>query len=75
VRGGTWRFEPVDSNAAARRNSVESSYARPAKVRPTGMPSLTPTPEALKTLYVVQPLPQKLERVRTRVWTSIKSDK
>ena len=24
---------------------------------------------------VVQPLPQKIERVRTRVWTSIKSDK
>jgi putrescine transport system substrate-binding protein len=41
----------------------------------TGNPNLTPTPEALKTLYVVQPLPQKLERVRTRVWTSIKSDK
>ncbi|NMZ54381.1 spermidine/putrescine ABC transporter substrate-binding protein PotF [Pseudomonas lundensis] len=41
----------------------------------TGNPNLTPTPQALKTLYVVQPLPQKLERVRTRVWTSIKSDK
>ncbi|WP_223463136.1 MULTISPECIES: polyamine ABC transporter substrate-binding protein [unclassified Pseudomonas] len=40
----------------------------------TGNPNLTPTSEALKTLYVVQPLPQKLERVRTRVWTSIKSD-
>ncbi len=41
----------------------------------TQNPNLTPTREALKTLYVVQPLPQKLERVRTRVWTSIKSDK
>lgn len=41
----------------------------------TGNPNLTPTSEALKKLYVVQPLPQKLERVRTRVWTSIKSDK
>ncbi|MFH0020655.1 polyamine ABC transporter substrate-binding protein [Pseudomonas fluorescens] len=41
----------------------------------TDNPNLTPTPEALKKLYVVQPLPQKLERVRTRVWTSIKSDK
>lgn len=41
----------------------------------TGNPNLTPTSEALKTLYVVQPLPQKMERVRTRVWTSIKSDK
>ncbi|UZM15767.1 polyamine ABC transporter substrate-binding protein [Pseudomonas kielensis] len=41
----------------------------------TGNPNLTPTSEALKTLYVVQPLPQKLERVRTRVWTSIKTDK
>ena len=38
-------------------------------------PNLTPTSEALKSLYVVQPLPQKMERVRTRVWTSIKSDK
>ena len=41
----------------------------------TGNPDLTPTSEALKNLYVVQPLPQKLERVRTRAWTSIKSDK
>ena len=41
----------------------------------TGNPNLTPTSEALKSLYVVQPLPQKMERVRTRVWTSIKSDK
>jgi putrescine transport system substrate-binding protein len=41
----------------------------------TGNPNLTPTSEALKTLYVVQPLPQKLERVRTRAWTAIKSDK
>ena len=41
----------------------------------TGNPDLTPTSQALKTLYVVQPLPQKLERMRTRVWTSIKSDK
>jgi putrescine transport system substrate-binding protein len=41
----------------------------------TDNPNLTPTSEALKTLYVVQPLPQKMERVRTRVWTSIKSDK
>lgn len=38
-------------------------------------PNLTPTPEALKSLYIVKPLPQKLERVRTRTWTSIKSDK
>ena len=41
----------------------------------TANPNLTPTSEALKSLYVVQPLPQKMERVRTRVWTSIKSDK
>ena len=41
----------------------------------TGNPNLTPTSEALNNLYVVQPLPQKLERVRTRAWTSIKSDK
>ena len=34
---------------------------------------LTPTPELQKSLYVVQPLPQKIERVRTRAWTSIKS--
>ena len=30
---------------------------------------LTPTPELQKSLYVVQPLPQKIERVRTRAWT------
>ena len=36
---------------------------------------LTPTTEMQKSLYVVQPLPQKIERVRTRAWTSIKSGK
>jgi ABC-type Fe3+ transport system substrate-binding protein len=36
-------------------------------------PGLTPTAEAQKTLYVLQPLPQKVERVRTRAWTTIKS--
>jgi putrescine transport system substrate-binding protein len=36
---------------------------------------LTPTPELQRSLYVVQPLPQKIERVRTRAWTSIKSGK
>ncbi|EIK93376.1 extracellular solute-binding protein [Pseudomonas sp. M47T1] len=40
----------------------------------TENPGLTPTPEARKNLYVVQPLPQKIERVRTRVWSSIKTD-
>lgn len=34
---------------------------------------LTPTPEMQRSLYVVQPLPQRIERVRTRAWTSIKS--
>ena len=34
---------------------------------------LTPTPEAQKTLYSVEPLPQKIERIRTRAWTKIKS--
>ncbi|WP_010487744.1 polyamine ABC transporter substrate-binding protein [Pseudomonas sp. S9] len=34
---------------------------------------LTPTAEAQKTLYVLQPLPQKAERMRTRAWTKIKS--
>ncbi|HBX57814.1 MAG TPA: spermidine/putrescine ABC transporter substrate-binding protein PotF, partial [Pseudomonas sp.] len=36
-------------------------------------PNLTPTAEAQKTLYVLQPLPQKAERIRTRAWTTIKS--
>lgn len=36
-------------------------------------PNLTPTAEAQKSLYVLQPLPQKTERIRTRMWTSIKS--
>ncbi len=40
----------------------------------TENPGLTPTPEERKKLYVVQPLPQKIERVRTRVWSSIKTD-
>ncbi|WP_455923396.1 polyamine ABC transporter substrate-binding protein [Pseudomonas putida] len=40
----------------------------------TENPGLTPTPEERNKLYVVQPLPQKIERVRTRVWSSIKTD-
>jgi len=36
-------------------------------------PNLTPTAEAQKSLYVLQPLPRKIERIRTRMWTSIKS--
>lgn len=36
-------------------------------------PGLTPTADAQKSLYVLQPLPQKIERVRTRVWNTIKS--
>ena len=36
-------------------------------------PNLTPTAEEQKSLYVLQPLPQKIERIRTRTWTSIKS--
>jgi putrescine transport system substrate-binding protein len=34
---------------------------------------LTPTAEAQKRLYVLKPLPQKAERLRTRAWTRIKS--
>lgn len=34
---------------------------------------LVPTPEMLKKLYVVQPLPQPIERVRTRAWSRIKA--
>jgi putrescine transport system substrate-binding protein len=36
-------------------------------------PDLTPTSEGQKTLYVLQPLPQGAERLRTRAWTRIKS--
>jgi putrescine transport system substrate-binding protein len=36
-------------------------------------PGLTPTAEAQKTLYTVEPLPPKAERERTRAWTRIKS--
>ncbi len=34
---------------------------------------LAPSEEAQKNLYVLQPLPQKVERVRTRVWSKIKT--
>lgn len=34
---------------------------------------LVPSATAQKSLYSVQPLPQKIERLRTRVWTKIKS--
>ncbi|MVW73983.1 polyamine ABC transporter substrate-binding protein [Pseudomonas xionganensis] len=36
-------------------------------------PGLTPTAEAQETLYVLQPLPRAIERIRTRIWTAIKS--
>ncbi|MBF7728968.1 polyamine ABC transporter substrate-binding protein [Pseudomonas sp. N040] len=36
-------------------------------------PNLTPTAAAQASLYVLQPLPNKVERIRTRVWTSVKS--
>ena len=36
-------------------------------------PNLYPTAEAMKTLYTLEPLPQKAERARTRVWTTIKT--
>ncbi len=36
-------------------------------------PGLTPTADAQKTLYVLQPLPRAIERIRTRIWTAIKS--
>lgn len=36
-------------------------------------PNLTPTAEEQKVLYVLQPLPPKIERLRTRSWTTIKS--
>jgi putrescine transport system substrate-binding protein len=34
---------------------------------------LVPTAAAQQSLYSIQPLPQKIERIRTRVWTKIKS--
>ena len=36
-------------------------------------PNLYPTAEAMKTLYTLEPLPQKAERARTRAWTKIKT--
>ncbi|MDD1508733.1 polyamine ABC transporter substrate-binding protein [Pseudomonas sp. CNPSo 3701] len=39
----------------------------------SGNADLTPTPEAQKTLYSVEPLPQKIERIRTRAWVKIKT--
>lgn len=38
-----------------------------------GNPHLTPDAEAQKKLYVLRALPQKIERIRTRMWNSIKS--
>jgi putrescine transport system substrate-binding protein len=34
---------------------------------------LAPPAEAQKNLYVLKPLPQKIERVRTRIWSKIKT--
>jgi putrescine transport system substrate-binding protein len=34
---------------------------------------LAPPEEAQKNLYVLRPLPQKIERVRTRIWSKIKT--
>ena len=36
-------------------------------------PGLNPSPEVIKTLFPLEPLPLKYERIRTRVWAKVKS--
>ena len=36
-------------------------------------PNLTPTAEARNSLYVLQPLPRNIERIRTRLWTALRT--
>lgn len=36
-------------------------------------PNLTPTAEARNSLYVLQPLPRNIERIRTRLWTAVRT--
>ena len=36
-------------------------------------PNLTPTAEARNALYVLQPLPRNIERIRTRLWTAVRT--
>ena len=36
-------------------------------------PNLYPTPEAMKTLYTLEPLPRAAERARTRAWSKVKT--
>ena len=36
-------------------------------------PGLNPSPEVMKTLFPLEPLPLKYERIRTRVWVKVKS--
>jgi len=36
-------------------------------------PNLYPTETAMSSLYTLTPLPREAERVRTRIWTKIKS--
>ena len=39
----------------------------------TSSPASYPPPEAVAQMYTIAPLPQRAERVRTRVWTDIKA--
>jgi len=36
-------------------------------------PAAYPTEESVQDMYTLKPLPQKLERTRTRTWTAVKS--
>jgi putrescine transport system substrate-binding protein len=32
-----------------------------------------PSPETIKTLFLLKPLPQEIQRLQTRLWTEFKS--
>ena len=36
-------------------------------------PNLTPSAEARPSIYVLQPLPRNIERIRTRLWTAVRT--
>ena len=51
--------------------NIDAKALVEAKVR--NDPGVYPSPVVLETLFALEPLPLKLERVRTRIWSKVKS--
>lgn len=62
---------PISDMAGYPNPNKDATELVKAEIRDN--PNLYPTEAAMSGLYTLKPLPRKIERVRTRVWTTIKS--